>query len=665
MRSEASNQVCNIIAGLFLVLVTLGTYWQVQDHPFIHYDDDGYVFENVQVRGGLNAEGLSWAFTTGAMSNWHPMTWISHMLDVELFGPDAAGAHHRTNLILHIMNALLVFLLMQVMTGAFWRPLFVAAAFALHPLHVESVAWIAERKDVLSQAFWLLAIWSYVSYTANAKGSFAARGWYALALVLLALGLMSKPMLVTVPFLFLLLDYWPLRRLKWRPAARRRDRDEEPGTLVPPRQLLIEKIPFLVLVAISSIITFRVQDAAGAVSAFPLWHRLDTAFTAYARYIGKFLWPTDLAVLYPNHVGMWAPSAVVGAAALLVAITAAVLYVRRPYLFVGWFWFLGTLIPTIGFIQVGSQSMADRYMYMPMTGLLVMLAWGVGEFCERIPPTQRVIAERASAIAAVLALVLCARLTIHQVGLWSDSRTLFEHALRVTKDNEMMHNNLGNVFKSEERYEEAAAHYRAAIQAAPGFSLPHNNLGNTLMKLGQLPEAVQSYRSAVALAPGDATVHSNLGIVLGMQGNFGEAAASFREVLRLEPENLDALNSLGLALSLEKRWDEAIGVYEDGLRLAPEDPRLHAGLANALRHAGRSDDAIPHYRASLQKRPDHFATWNALGIGLATTGRMQEAADAFREALRINPTDEDARQNLARAEALLATPPNETAPAPQ
>jgi tetratricopeptide (TPR) repeat protein len=563
------------------------------------------------------------------------------------------------------MNALLVFLLMRAMTGAFWRPLFVAAAFALHPLHVESVAWIAERKDVLSQAFWLLAIWGYVSYTAQIKGSIAARCWYALALVLLALGLMSKPMLVTAPFLFLLLDYWPLQRLEWGSAARVRDRDEESGALVPPRQLLIEKIPFLVLVAASSIITFRVQEAAGAVNAFPLWHRLDTAFTAYVRYIGKFIWPTDLAVLYPNHVGMWAPAVVVGAAALLVAITTAVLYARRPYLFVGWFWFLGTLVPAVGFIQVGSQSMADRYMYMPMTGLLVMLAWGVGEFCERIPPTQRVIAKRASAIAAVLALALCARLTIHQVGLWSDSRTLFEYALRVTKDNEMMHNNLGNVLKSEERYEEAAAHYRAAIQAAPGFSLPHNNLGNTLMKLGQLPEAVQSYRSAVALAPDDATVHSNLGVVLGMQGNFGEAAVNFREVLRLEPENLDAINSLGLALSLEKRWDEAIGVYEDGLRLAPADPRLHAGLANALRHAGRSDDAIPHYRTSLQKRPDHFTTWNTLGIVLATTGHMQEAADAFREALRIDPVDKGARQNLARAEALLATPPNETAPAPQ
>ncbi len=659
MRSEASNQVRNIIAGLFLVLATLGTYWQVQDHPFIHYDDDGYVFENTQVRGGLSVEGLRWAFTTGAMSNWHPMTWLSHMLDVELFGPDAAGAHHRTNLILHILNALLLFLLMQAITGAFWRPLFVAAGFALHPLHVESVAWIAERKDVLSQAFWLLAIWSYVAYTAQTTRSFAARGWYTLALVMLALGLTSKPMLVTAPFLLLLLDYWPLRRFEWGSAARTRDSDDRAGALVPLKQLLLEKIPFLVLVAISSIITFRVQEAGGSVSAFPLWHRLDTAFTAYARYLGKFLWPTDLAVLYPNHLGMWAPAAVIGAAALLVAITAAVLYARRPYLFVGWFWFLGTLVPTVGFIQVGSQSMADRYMYMPMTGLLVMLAWGVGELCERTPAVKRV-----SIIGAVLILALCVRLTLYQVGLWSDSRTLFEHALRVTGENEMMHNNLGNLLKSEERYEEAAAQYRAAIAAAPRFSQPHNNLGNTLMKLGRLSEAVQSYRSALALVPDDAAVHSNLGIVLGMQGRFNEAAASFRVVLRLEPENLDAINSLGLALSLDKRRDEAIAVFEDGLRLAPEDPRLHAGLANALRHAGRIDDAIPHYRASLKKRPTHFATWNTLGIALATTGRMQEAAEAFREALRIDPANESARQNLARAEAMLATPQNETAPAP-
>jgi len=465
MGKLARNQYLVI---LLLLGVTFGAFYRVLGGEFLRYDDDVYITLNPFVKAGLSRVGLIWAFATGYNANWHPLTWVSHMLDVEVFGMNAGG-HHLTNLILHLANTMLLFLVLRRMTGFVWRSAFVAALFGVHPLHVESVAWIAERKDVLSTLFWLLTIWAYARYAENPT-------WtrYLPVVLFFGLGLMAKPMLVTLPFVLLLLDYWPLNRLSFGGKGER---------TVPVYDLFLEKVPLFAMTALSCLITFRAQQMGGAVGLLeklPFAVRAGNALVAYTTYIGKMFWPKNLAVFYP-HPGADLPvwQAVVAGLAL-VSITILVIRAGkpRPYLSVGWLWYLGTLVPVIGLVQVGAQAMADRYTYVPMIGLFIMLAWGLPG-----------LGGKRLAVPATLVVCALIAVTWRQVGYWRDSISLFRHAISVTEKNAVMHANLGLALRDRGRTDEAIREYREAIRIDPEFAQAHNNLAVALYFKGDYAEA--------------------------------------------------------------------------------------------------------------------------------------------------------------------------------
>ncbi len=611
-----SQRVCrNTAVCLLLVIATLAAYWPVQGYGFVNYDDLDYVVDNEHIHAGITWAGIQWALTTGHAANWHPLTWLSHMLDCQLFGPDSPGRHHLTNLALHVINALLLLFLLQRMTGAFWRAAVVAAVFALHPLHVESVAWISERKDVLSSTFWLLHLNAYVQYTRQQNWA-----WYGLTLLLLALGLMAKPMLVTAPFLLLLLDYWPLGRFDANGTGIAGD-SHLTGTPSDPTtkptkvvrtwlRLIDEKVPMLVIVAISCLVTYLVQR--GAMMADPFWHRLATALTAYVRYLGKTLWPANLACFYPNQVGIWQPWQVIGACAVLVSLTSLVVVFRRQrYLTVGWLWYLGTLVPVIGLVKVGLQSMADRYMYMPMTGLAVMIVWGAADLCSRYA-RGRIVGGLVAAAVIVAYLLL----TPVQVRTWKSSFTLFRHAAAVTHGNYVMHNNVGSEYE----------------------------------RRGQVEEAVHHYRRSVEIKPDDEMIQCNLAGALRSQGNFEEAIHHYREALRLFPEFDDAHAGLGLAYYEMGKLQPAVRHFRRAVRINRDDANWQNNLGMALAAMGRIDEATVCYRRALQIDPDHARALNGLGATLVAKKEWNAAIDCFRQALRVDPTYEIARRNLMHAE---------------
>ena len=451
--------------GLLLGLAILALYWPALNCDFVNYDDPTYITSNQDIQHGLNKESIAWAFKTGAASNWHPLTWLSHMLDVQLYGLNPKW-HHLTNLLLHMVNSILLFLILKRMTGALWRSAMVAALFALHPLRVESVVWISERKDVLSTLFWMLTVGAYARYVEKVDGqsqhnsqqrtigaSSKVKVYYGLAILFFACGLMSKPMLVTLPFVLFLLDYWPLQRFQI---------PELQGV----SRLLLEKIPFFAMAIASSVVTFIVQKQGGAVSpltGLPFLARFGNAFIAYTRYLGKTIWPVDLSVLYP-HPGHWPIIQIIGAIVFLALITAAVIWRWRaqPYLAVGWFWFVGMLVPAIGLVQVGIQSMADRYSYVPIIGIFIMAVWGMGELSARLPSGKWV-----AGIFAGLVLVICAVMTPLQVKFWQNSETLFLHAVDVTDDNYLAYNNLGFFYSNMGQTERAMKFYQSALKINP------------------------------------------------------------------------------------------------------------------------------------------------------------------------------------------------------
>ena len=556
-----------LIAAL-LVLVTIALYWPATDHDFVNYDDNEYVLDNPHVTSGLTLENARWAFGNGYAGNWHPVTWLSHMLDCRMFGLNPWG-HHLTNVLLHALNAVLVFALLQQMTGAALRSLFVAALFAVHPLRVESVAWVAERKDVLSGFFGLLSLIAYAGYAQaaevrNQKSGVGKPGEqaipalaprrstldYGLALFFFALGLMSKPMLVTWPFVMLLLDYWPLERFKRNSAWR----------------LVTEKTPFFALTALASIVTFLVQQQAGAVKtvqSLPLAVRSGNALISYCRYLGKLFWPTNLTVLYP-FPGHWPMEKVLLAGGLIAGISA-VLFVRRrryPFLLMGWLWYCGTLVPVIGLVQVGEQAMADRYAYIPSLGVLVLTIWGACELTSRW--RYHVI---ALSVAGSAAIVLCMVLTRQQLGHWQDSEALFRHALELTENNYFAHCALGNALLKQGRNDEASSQYREAIRLQPDYSLAHNNFGNALLRQGQIDAAISQYQEAIRLQPDYVLAHNNLGNALYRKGGDDEAIRQYQEAIRLQPDYADAHNDLGVALYRKGRNSEAISQFQEALRL--------------------------------------------------------------------------------------------------
>jgi tetratricopeptide (TPR) repeat protein len=629
------------LIGLFLVAMVLIPYWQVLGFDFVNYDDNLYISDNARLKAGLTLDNVAWAFTTGDISNWHPLTWLSYLLDVQIFGEKNAPAIHMVNVLFHAVNSVLLFLLLRRMTRAPWPSALVAALFAVHPLHVESVAWIAERKDVLSTFFWLLTMMAYVGYAA-APGAIR----YLLVVVPFALGLMAKPMLVTLPAVLLLMDYWPLRRLDGtgplvgRPATRW-------------HWLVIEKFPLFALAAISSVVTFLVQQSGhsiAALDALPAWLRAANAIVAYARYVVMMVWPVGLAVFYP-HPGHDLPAwQVVVAGAALVAVSGVVIRWRRqfPYLVVGWLWYLGTLAPVIGLVQVGAQALADRYTYVPLIGLFLMAAWGIRDLAARWRVPKMALAVGAAVV--LTALTAGAGL---QVSFWRDSTTLFNHALRVTSFNYLAHKNLGVALANAHRYNEAIRQYEQAIKIKPDDPDLYYNFGNALGELGKTDEAIQRYSKALEVKPNHTETLYNLGNAYAKQGKFAEAVAQYAKLLDLKPDHLGGHINIGNALALVGRPEQAEVHYKEALRLEPGNQEALANLGNALGQQNKLDEAVEYYRKALQMNPNNLDTQCNLGHTLITQGKLTEAAAAFGEALRIDPGNVKARETIKALQAEL------------
>jgi tetratricopeptide (TPR) repeat protein len=592
LRSAAGAQVKNglstvapetrpEVARYFFITVALTAlnailYAPVVRYGFVDYDDPAYVWDNPHVFRGLSWHSVAWAFTHGYASNWHPLTWISHMADVQAYGLHG-GPHHLTNLIFHVANTILLFLLLGRLTGALGRSAVVAALFAAHPLHVESVAWVSERKDVLSTFFCLLTLLAYVAYV---RRHTVLR--YAAVLLLFACALMAKPMVVTLPFALLLLDYWPLRRIPlpargsgWRDVVKSR---ELPFAWF---RLILEKTPLVLLSAASSVITFGVQRHWGSVwtsDTLPFRHRLANALISYVVYVRDTVWPARLAAFYPYRVSFpvwW----VIAAAALLIVVCGLVVAAgrRHPYLPVGWFWYLGTLVPAIGLVQVGWQSMADRYTYVPLIGLFVIAAWGLTELVGNWH-----LGKVACASAGMIAIMACAAATRIQVRYWTSDIALWEHALQVTSGNYVAHNNLGVDFNNVRRFDEAIPHYVQAMRLKPDYPDPHNNFGLTLANMGKTDLAIAEYREALRLNPGYPDAHNNLGVALASQGQLEEAIGHYETALRGNSDYAAAHNNWGLALAAEGKFKEAIPHYEAALDIQPRYPDARNNLAVAM-----------------------------------------------------------------------------------
>ncbi len=650
-----------LLAAL-LLLVTIVVYWPATSYEFVNYDDHLHVTRNLQVQSGLTWEGMGWAFLNPVNCNWHPLTVWSHMLDCQLFGLRPWG-HHLTSVLLHAVNAMLVFALLQQMTGARWRSLLVAALFSLHPLRVESVAWVAERKDVLSGCFGLLALIFYARYAEGQRQQAEGRGprslfnlpspgFYLLSLLLYALGLMSKPMLVTWPFLLLLLDYWPLRRFSL-PSPRPSDPPELRRSAAPLLRLVWEKIPFFALAVATSVVTFLMQKHEGAVAVggnLPLGERSGNALISYCRYLGKMFWPTDLAVFYP-HPGHWPLAQVVLAGGLMLGISALLLAWRRRYpcLLMGWLWFVGTLVPVIGLVQVGDQAMADRYTYLPSLGVLILTACGACELTRRWRHPARVLG-----VASAMAVILCVALTRQQLGHWKNSEALFRHALEVTDHNYLAHNNLGLALVGKGQTSEAIRQFQEALRFNPDFAAAHCGLGAIFMEAGQFDEAISRYRTAIRLNPHSAEAVYNLGVALYSKGEIDEAISQYREAIRLNPNDALARNSIGVALAKRGETDEAIRQFQEALRLKPNETDAHYNLANALVRKGQMDEAISQYEEALRAKRHDADVHNNFGVALWRKGRNEEAISQFQEALRLKPNHADARRNLNVALATRA-----------
>jgi tetratricopeptide (TPR) repeat protein len=587
--------------SIVLLCGTLAVYSQVIAFEFVDFDDDIHIVNNASVRGGLTKAGVTWALTTGYAANWQPVTWLSHMVDVQLFGLDA-GRHHLVNLLFHLGNTFLLFALFVRMTKREVASAAVALLFAVHPLHVESVAWVAERKDMLSAFFGLLCMHAYVSYTAGRK----ARD-FALTVSFLALGLMSKPMLVTLPFVLLLLDYWPLSR-------------QRQATGETPKSLVIEKLPLIGLSVVASGITMMVQRSWGAMDLgieIPLHLRLANALVSYATYIGKMFIPDDLALLYahPYAPGGMPLSAVelLASAAVLLTITFFCIRLREQrYLMVGWLWFLGMLVPVIGVVQVGAQAMADRYTYLPLIGLFVMVVFAVDTHVSRFDGRRAKVATTAVMLIACVGFIALIAGARQQAFYWRDSMSLLGRAAEVTSDHPVVEAQYGVVLQRLGNHDEAARRYRLSLDRAPSNARTHNNLGRALQELGDTETAVAHYRKARLYAPDYVDAIVNLAGVIAMQGSFAEGTSLMSRAIELEPSTVDHRVNLGAVLRMQGRNEDAIARYEDALTAMPNEPRILFELGKTLLSAGRARDAIVRFEETLVLVPSFEPARNAL-----------------------------------------------------
>ena len=582
---------------LFLVAAILVSYWPVGGYEFINFDDPQYVVDNHQVGRGLTFEGTKWAFTTMHAANWHPLTWLSHMLDVQMYGMNA-GAHHLTNVIFHILNSMLLFVLLHRMTGALWRSAMVAALFAVHPLHVESVAWISERKDVLSTFFGLLALLAYAEYVKRP-------GWvrYGAALLFFALGLMSKPMVVTLPFLMLVLDYWPLNRYPeqggfWRFAA-----------------LVKEKLPFFAMAAASCVATMIAQDRGGAVAPLEMYSfgvRLTNALVAYVMYMGKMIWPVNLSVFYP-HPGIRPLWQVAGASLLLLGITSFALMQtkRRPWFAVGWLWYLGTLVPVIGLMQVGKQAIADRYTYLPYIGLFLIISWTTIEAMMH----QRYSHPLVRLLIGIFLITGLTTASHHQIKHWRNDVALYSNAIKIEPDNELAHYNLGVAFAQKAEYEQAQRHFEESLRVNPANKKAYDDLGRIASLQGDHKSAVSYYSSALNFKSND-------------------------------PDTLFSLSSAHVEL---KQPDKSFEYLAKVLDIDPNHFQAGVAMGIALARRGMNERAEAQFKKVIQNHPLNAEGYNNLGVFMANNGRYTEAIQYLKKSLEIDPDNNTARNHLGRA----------------
>ena len=671
---------CLLLIGLVILV-----FLPAGGNQFVNFDDPVYIYANAFVQQGYTPSSLHWAFTTFEGGFWHPLTWLSIMLDCSLFGVHAGG-HHWMSVVLHAVNTALIFLVFYKMSSAFWRSAFVAVLFGLHPLHVESVAWASERKDVLSTLFFLLSLWAYGSFATEKQKSgkqkaeipsIEAPKYYLLSLLCFTLGLMTKSMVVTLPVILLLLDWWPLERI-------RRD-----GWQAKISGLMREKIPFFALSLISGLITILAQksvDALPSSSQFPIPARLANAVLSYATYLRQTILPFDLAVYYP-YPKSFSPLVVGGVVMAMALATIAIIRVspRRPYLAFGWLWYLVTLLPVIGLIQAGGQAHADRYTYVPLVGVFAAFAWAGFELSKALP-YQRVV---LSVISASV-ICVCALLTRKQISYWKDSETLFAHTIGVTKENETAHCNLGSALATEGRLDEAIVQFKEALRLLPNYGEARSNLGAALAKNGQVDEglgylqeavsqvprsagarcnladalalkgqfddAIMQYREAIKLAPSDFVSRCNLGQALASRGRFDEAIGEYKQALRLFPDYVEARNRLGVALAMTGHLPEAVAHLREAARLRPEDAESQCNLGIALIQMNQLDEAMAHLEKAIRLRPEYAEAHCNLGVALGKQGRFKEAIPHLEEALRLRPDYVDALNNLRIAQAAKDAP---------
>jgi tetratricopeptide (TPR) repeat protein len=601
--SAKGNRI--LLISIALTVIILALYMQVGNHEFLNYDDSLYVTENPHVSSGITGKNIIWAFASVEQYNWHPVTWLSHMADAQFYGMNPRG-HHLTNVFIHALSSLLLLFLLTRFTGSLWQSSFVAFLFALHPLHVESVAWVAERKDVLSAFFCFLTLFYYSGYVSKQKPAL-----YILSLTTFVLGLMSKPMLVTLPIVMLLMDFWPLERCLHEEKGQGQKLSATGFQL---KALVKDKIPFFAFSLLSSVITIYAQNRGGAINSLdemPIWFRIGNALVAYVKYIINTIWPKNLAVFYPFHLSIpiWQ---VIGSLLLLILVSGATIRVRHrhPYLLVGWFWYLITLVPVIGLIQVGSQSMADRYTYIPLIGLFIMAAWGVPSLARGLKHREGILA-----LLAIAVIIASATLTWQQIGYWQDGVSLFRHALQFTTGNYAAHKNLGLAFFSKGDLDAAIKEYQEALRIIPNDEEVHTNLGAAFASNGDLDAAIGEYQEALHLAPNFMKAHYNLGIALFKNGDLDAAIKEYQEALRINPNNANALYNLGLAFASKGDLDAAIKSFQEALRINPNN-------ANAQKY---------------------------LGLALVSKGDLDAAIQSFQEAVRIIPNSEMAQKNLADA----------------
>ena len=609
------------VAALLLIASTLLVYAPIKDHQFLNFDDSTYVTDNSWVKRGLTWQSVHWAMTTVEAAFWHPLTWLSHMLDYQLFGLNPSG-HHLTSLLLHLANVLLLFAVLQQMTGAVWRSALVAALFALHPLNVESVAWVSERKNVLSTLFWLLTIWAYVGYVRKP-------GWqrYLGMMGILVLGLMAKPMLVTLPCVLLLLDYWPLGRLgkDWKEFQERLPR------------LVVEKLPLFIPVAVASVVAIEAQSQAGALPSWeglPLGTRVANAVLAYGLYLKKLVWPTDLVVFYPHPGSSLALWSVALSALVLVGISLGV-WLRRQrssYLVVGWLWYLGTLFPVSGIIQVGGHALADRFAYVTFMGLFIVVVWGTAEM------TTTLGWRREWLVGAVLCMLMpLTLLTRVQLSYWRSTTPLFEHVLQVNPKNHVAHNILGLESMEKMEFTKAQQQFLEAIKIGPKYAPAYNNLGLALLEQERFGEAAQRFSQTLKVNPDSVDALNNLGLVWLRQGKLRQATLQFSQVMETNPDYAEAYTNMGLVLAAQKRFEEAIAWYDRALKIAPDSYDAFNNLGVALMETDRLEKAVAHLSRAREINPRNVEAYANLGLALAKAGRIEEAAQQLSQAIEIQP----------------------------